>query len=106
MKQSKSIEAPILTIREQRVILDSDLARLYGTTTKALNQAVKRNRDRFPDDFAFRLTASEFEISRSQTEILSTKHIDKMEKLNRSQIVTGPGKHRNQPTLTLLIYAS
>jgi hypothetical protein len=49
----------ILTIREQRVILDADLAVLYGVTTKALNQAVKRNRERFPETFAFQLTADE-----------------------------------------------
>jgi hypothetical protein len=49
----------ILTIREERVIVDSDLARLYGVPTKALNQAVKRNAERFPPDFCFRLTARE-----------------------------------------------
>ena len=49
----------ILTIRGLRVIVDSDLARLYGVSTKALNQAVKRNADRFPHDFSFRLTARE-----------------------------------------------
>ena len=49
----------ILTIRSERVIVDSDLARLYGVSTKALNQAVKRNAERFPSDFCFRLTARE-----------------------------------------------
>jgi len=53
------IEPLILMIREQRVMLDSDLAELYGTSTKALNQAVKRNARRFPRDFLFRLTAAE-----------------------------------------------
>jgi hypothetical protein len=43
----------ILTIRDQRVLLDADLARLYGVETRALNQAVKRNQDRFPAEFAF-----------------------------------------------------
>ena len=51
------IEPLILTIRGQQVLLDSDLAGLYGVTTKALNQAVKRNRRRFPRDFMLRLTA-------------------------------------------------
>lgn len=51
----------ILVIRSQNVILDADLAVLYGVSTKALNQAVKRNRERFPDDFMFRLTAEEKE---------------------------------------------
>src|SRR3990170_1480523 len=49
----------ILVIRNQNVILDADLAVLYGVSTKALNQAVKRNRERFPDDFMFRLTKVE-----------------------------------------------
>jgi hypothetical protein len=56
------IERPeriILTIRGLRVILDNDLARLYGVSTKALNQAVKRHMDRFPEDFAFQLSAEE-----------------------------------------------
>jgi hypothetical protein len=49
----------ILWIRERKVILDADLAELYGTQTKRLNEQVKRNRDRFPGDFLFQLTASE-----------------------------------------------
>jgi hypothetical protein len=53
------IEQAILVIRGQRVMLDSDLAKLYGVLTKALNQAVKRNTDRFPKDFMFRLTQQE-----------------------------------------------
>jgi hypothetical protein len=53
------IEPRILLIRGQRVILDADLAELYGTTTKALNQAVKRNAGRFPVDFRFQLTDAE-----------------------------------------------
>jgi len=59
------------------VLLDADLANLYAVSTKALNQAVKRNLSRFPDDFMFRLTSEE------------TKE------LNRSQIVTGSQKHRD-----------
>jgi hypothetical protein len=50
---------PILTIRTERVILDADLARLYGVETRALNQAVKRNIDRFPEDFLFQLNQDE-----------------------------------------------
>lgn len=53
------IEKRILTIREQRVVLDNDLAMLYGVTTKHLNQAIKRNRLRFPKDFMFQLKRSE-----------------------------------------------
>ena len=55
----------ILVVRDRAVLLDADLALLYGVTTKALNQAVKRNLERFPGDFAFRLTALESaELSR------------------------------------------
>jgi|SRR6185369_3485395 len=53
------IEDTILLIRGKRVILDHDLARLYGVPTKVLNQAVKRNTDRFPEDFMFQLTKAE-----------------------------------------------
>ena len=49
----------ILSIRGRRVILDADLAEVYGVPTKAINQAIKRNAERFPEDFAFRLTAEE-----------------------------------------------
>jgi len=55
------IERRIYLIRGQRVMLDRDLAALYGVTTAALNQAVKRNPDRFPDDFMFQLDREEFE---------------------------------------------
>ena len=57
----EAIERQILLIRGQRVMLDADLARLYGVPTKVLNQAVKRNRERFPGDFMFRLTREEKE---------------------------------------------
>ena len=89
MKPPKSIEAPILTIRDQRVMLDADLARLYGTTTKALNQAVKRNAERFPVDFAFRLTAAEVRNLRSQIVTLNLQFTDIKGKIkNWSQFVT------------------
>jgi len=57
----------IRTIRGLKVIIDSDLAELYGVETKVLNQAVRRNLNRFPDDFSFRLTADEFSNLRSQS---------------------------------------
>ncbi|OPZ86741.1 MAG: ORF6N domain protein [bacterium ADurb.Bin429] len=57
----ETISATIFTLRDQRVILDSDLARLYGVTTKRLNEQVKRNIDRFPADFLYQLTEEEFE---------------------------------------------
>ena len=71
------IARSILILRTRRVILDSHLAALYGVATKVLNQAVKRNVERFPEDFLFRLRRSEVEA------------------LNRSQTVTGSQKHRD-----------
>jgi hypothetical protein len=59
MKLKKPIESLILTLRGQKIILDADLAEIYGVETRALNQAVKRNQDRFPDDFLFELTRDE-----------------------------------------------
>lgn len=59
--QIATIASVIRTIRRQKVILDSDLARIYGVPTKALNRAVKRNLARFPDDFIFQLTWKELE---------------------------------------------
>ena len=56
---SERIEKSILTLRGQRVILDADLAEIYGVTTTRLNQQVRRNRERFPDDFAYSLTRQE-----------------------------------------------
>ncbi len=56
----------IYLIREQKVMLDEDLAELYGVLTKRLNEQVARNPDRFPEDFMFRLTAEEFSILKSQ----------------------------------------
>jgi hypothetical protein len=56
---NKPLESVILTLRNQKVILDADLAVIYGVATKVLNQAVKRNAERFPDDFRFQLTAGE-----------------------------------------------
>ena len=64
--QISTIASVIRTIRGQKVILDSDLARIYGVSTKALNQAVKRNLKRFPDDFLLKLSSDELEILRSQ----------------------------------------
>jgi len=64
--EAKAIEPLIFTIRGQRVILDEDLARIYGVTTKKFNRAVKRNIDRFPSDFVFQLTAKEYNSVRCQ----------------------------------------
>ena len=63
------IQSRILALREQRVMLDADLAQLYGVETRVLVQAVKRNSTRFPTDFMFQLSAEEFAALRSQSVI-------------------------------------
>jgi hypothetical protein len=64
--QTEQIERLILLIRGYKVMLDDDLAKLYGGSAKRLNEAVRRNRDRFPDDFMFQLTEEEFTGFRHQ----------------------------------------
>ena len=66
MNELVQIQNLIFTIRDKKVMLDRDLAALYGVTVKALNQAVKRNINRFPSDFMFRLTEEEWNNLRSQ----------------------------------------
>jgi hypothetical protein len=63
---ASAVESRILLLRHQRVILDTDIADLYGVPVKVLNQQVKRNRERFPADFVFRLTSKEDAVLRSQ----------------------------------------
>lgn len=75
--RSATIENSIYLIRGEKVMLDRDLATLYNVSTAAFNQAVRRNRDRFPEDFMFQLTS------------------DEVAQLNRSQIVIGSEKHRD-----------
>lgn len=68
------VERAILLIRGEKVMLDKDLAKLYGVTTKRLNEQVKRNRERFPDDFMFQLTREEAEsLRRSRSQIATLK---------------------------------
>jgi hypothetical protein len=67
-----AVESTIHFVRGQRVMLDADLATLYGVGLKALNQAVKRNSERFPEDFMFRLTDEEARSLRSQIVTLET----------------------------------
>jgi hypothetical protein len=62
----EAIASRIYFIRGEKVMLDEDLAELYGVPTKRLNEQVKRNPDRFPDDFMFQLTSGEWEILKSQ----------------------------------------
>ena len=67
------IEQTILVIRGHRVMLDADLAELYGVSAGRLNEAIKRNEDRFPSDFMFQLTKPEFEHLKSQIAISSSR---------------------------------
>ena len=93
----EAIERRILVVRGLRVMLDHDLADLYGVETRTLVQAVKRNAARFPDDFAFRLTEDEDRRLRSQSVISNTA---KEGSRLRSQIVTsseGWGGRRYPP---------
>ena len=83
------IAQSICLLRGQKVILDFDLAALYGVATKVLNQAVKRNRERFPADFMFQLTAEETSNLRSQFVTLRSQTIgNQLIAMNRSQFVT------------------
>ncbi len=86
---SGEIQRRIHNMRGVQVMLDSDLAALYGVEVKKLNQQVKRNKDRFPEEFCFQLTADEGRLLRSQFATLKDESL-------RSQIVTlkGTGKHR------------
>ena len=65
-REMQTVENAIHLVRGQRVMLDSDLAGIYGVTTKRLNEQLKRNQQRFPQDFAFQLTTEEFASLRSQ----------------------------------------
>ena len=82
-KPLAQIESRIRTVRGHKVILDSDLAEVYAVTTKALNQAVRRNLERFPEDFVFQLQKNEFDSLALQNATVNL----------RSQIVTSRFQH-------------
>jgi hypothetical protein len=93
MSKRKSTAEPtaprLVVVRGLRIILDSDLAAIYGVATKVLNQALKRNRARFPEDFAFRLTEMETEDLRSQIVTLNDADISSAPAARK-----GRGEHR------------
>jgi phage regulator Rha-like protein len=70
----KRVDSKILLLRGQKVILDADLAELYGVSVKRLNEQVKRNVHRFPSDFLFRLSPAEYDDLRSQIATSSSRH--------------------------------
>jgi hypothetical protein len=93
--RNKAPNIRIFTIREQKVVLDSDLAAVYGVTTRRLNEQLRRNLKRFPEDFAFQLTAQEYESLRSQIATLGEGRSSR--EPIPSQIATlklGRGQHR------------
>jgi hypothetical protein len=96
IKADEKIIRKIYVIREQKVMLDFDLALLYEVETKALNQAVKRNIARFPEDFMFRLTTKEWINMRSQN-VTASVQVPEIEHLTimRSQNATASQKKRN-----------
>ncbi len=65
-KEVEKIQKMVYTIRKQRVMLDQDLAQIYGVETRIVNQQVKRNINKFPEDFMFRLTKEEYDNLKSQ----------------------------------------
>jgi hypothetical protein len=95
MKPKKPISSLILNLRRQKVILDADLADFYGVPTKRLNEQVKRNADRFPEDFMFQLTAEEWKNLKSQF-VTSSSEVSQIEGVltNWSQIATSSTRHR------------
>jgi leucyl aminopeptidase len=84
---TEAIEPTIHVVRGQRVILDAELAHIYGVTTKRLNEQVKRNLKRFPSDFMCKLTSEEVKSLLGSTLQFAI--------LNRSQFATGSQKHRD-----------
>ena len=92
---SQRIDRAIVRLRGQNVMLDADLARLYGVETKALNQAVRRNTDRFPSDFTFQLDPDEAAALRSQSVTLNA---GRLHALLRSQSVTSNGRGGRRPS--------
>ena len=87
VRQQMTDKAPnirILTIRDEKVVLDVDLARIYGVSTRVLNQSLRRNKRRFPVDFAFQLSGDEYDAMRSHIVIAASGA-----KNQRSQIVIG-----------------
>lgn len=95
-----TIQQKIFEIRDQKVMFDFDLAELYEVETRVLNQAVKRNADRFPGDFMFRLTKKEWNNLRSQFVTTEVQELDN-QNTNSSQIVMSSRKKRG---LTYLPY--
>lgn len=96
MKELIVIQQRIHEIRGQRVMLDFDLAQMYGVETRRLNEQVKRNIERFPEDFMFQLTRGEWEILRSQivTSSLPENQQDNSLRSQNATLKNGRGEHK------------
>ena len=94
-KPNEALAPLIYFIRSRRVILDADLARLHGVSTRRFNEAFRRNQKRFPEDFAFRLTKAEFGALKEWQRSKGTQLIDpKADSRNWSQFATSSSRHR------------
>jgi hypothetical protein len=101
-KPAESIISRIYVIRGQKLMLDHDLAALYGVETKVLNQAVKRNLDRFPEEFMFRLSSREWLLIRPKIQENFPQPIDNEQNITmRSQIVTASAENVETEDITL-----
>ena len=89
------VKSKIYTIRGQKVMLDFDLAAMYGVETRVLNQSVKRNVERFPDDFMFQLTKGEFDILKSQNATSNIHDSESVGALTSQYVIlkNGRGQH-------------
>jgi hypothetical protein len=94
---TERLEPLILRIRGHRVVFDADLARLYGIDTKRFNQAFRRNRQRFPEDFAFRLTIKEVEALRSQFVTSNRQPSDLLGTMWSQFVTTSQRRHSHLP---------
>lgn len=100
--QLQVIQQKIFEIRGQKIMVDFDLAVLYQVETRVLNQAVKRNIERFPEDFMFRVTRKEWNGLRSQFVILSEQS-NENQVSNSSQIVMSSRKTEERPIYHMLL---
>ena len=89
------IEKKIFVIRGVQVMVDRDIAELYGVETRVLNQSVKRNVERFPDDFMFQLTKGEFDILKSQNATSNIHDSESVGALTSQNVIlkNGRGQH-------------
>ena len=94
---NEQLEPLIFVIRGHRVLLDADLARLYGASTRRFNEAFKRNKERFPRDFAFQLTSLELENLRSQFAISSSQAPDSLGHMWSQFATTYQRRHGHLP---------